>query len=66
MIAERLRKLAQKLRKLSALEVRPKPIPNPVASRAKGDLGSLAEGPKPPSPGKFAPKIPKPFGGSDV
>lgn len=66
MISERLRKLARLLRKISAQEVRPKPIPNPTASRATGDLGSLAEGPKPPSPGKFAPKLPKLPGGSNV
>lgn len=47
MLSDKLRKLAALLRKESQAVKLPGALPNPVASRAKGDLGSLA--PKQPS-----------------
>jgi hypothetical protein len=59
-LAEQLRKFAEDLRKQGGSEVKPTPIPNPVASRARGDLGSLDAGPKSSGEGnKFVPKLPK-------
>lgn len=41
-LSQKLRELAEQLRKeATATPMLPKPIPNPVASRAKGNLGSL-------------------------
>jgi len=42
MISELLRKLAEQLRKQAGLQKTPGVIPNPVASRATGAMGSLA------------------------
>lgn len=59
-VSDLLRKVADELRKHSAERVEPGPTPNPTASRARDDLGSLAAGAK--EPGKsnaFVPKLPK-------
>jgi hypothetical protein len=60
-VANKLRQFAEQLRKQGAEQTAPAPVPNPVASRARGDLGSMAEGLT--STGKenfeFAPKLPK-------
>jgi len=45
-LSQKLRELADQLRKEAANLALPKPLPNPIASNAKGDLGSL----KPKSP----------------
>lgn len=63
-LAEHLRKFAEELRKQGGSQVKPQPIPNPTASRAKGDLGSLEVGPAPKS--KFVPDAPKPQFGKRV
>lgn len=43
-LSDQLRKVAATLRKRAAFQTTPKPIGNPVASRATGDLGSIGEG----------------------
>lgn len=59
-ISEKLRKVADTLRKQSAEKVEPGPTPNPTASLARGDLGSLDAGAKTTKPAKsFVPKLPK-------
>lgn len=52
MLAEKLRELAAQLRKEAAAMKLPGALPNPMASRATGDLGSLAPKalPKPKAP----------------
>lgn len=57
-LAKNLRKFAKELRKHGGSQVKPQPIPNPTASLAKGDLGSLDAGPKPKN--EFVPDFPKP------
>lgn len=53
-LSQKLRELATRLRK-EAVDMRlPKPLPNPMASKAKGDLGSL----KPKSPTSGATESP--------
>lgn len=47
-LSHKLRELAEQLRKHAADLAVPKPLANPVASRSKGDLGSL---------GNLSPKI---------
>ncbi len=41
MLSEQIRKLAAWLRKQSEEQVTPAPTPNPIASRARGDMGSM-------------------------
>ena len=52
-LSEKLRELAGRLRKQAADLKLPQPTTNPVASRSKGDLGSL---------GNLGPKATKPAG----
>lgn len=59
-ITEMLRKVADELRKHGAERVEPSPLPNPTASLARGDMGSLSAGAKTKGePKQFAPKLPK-------
>ena len=53
-LSQKLRELASRLRKEAKDQYLPKPLPNPVASKSKGDLGSLK--PKTPSSGPVAPR----------
>lgn len=57
MLSAKLRELAARLRKKAAAVKLPRVRPNPLASRATGDLGSLA----PKAPAK--PKAPESLGG---
>ena len=60
-LSQQLRTLAAYLRKQAADPALPKPVPNPVASRAKGDLGSLE------NVGRITvPKVPGTIGASNV
>jgi hypothetical protein len=63
MLTEKLRDLADELRKKAEEQKLPEPIPNPVASRARGDMGSMdyvAPGYKNPVKGlsQLSPKLP--------
>jgi hypothetical protein len=39
-LSQKLRELATRLRKEAGSSVQPKPLPNPTASRAAGDIGT--------------------------
>lgn len=58
-ISDRLRKLAEELRKQGGAPPAPPITPNPVASRAQGTLGSLDMGKKDSESNRFVPKLPK-------
>lgn len=59
-VADMLRDVARELRKHSAERVEPQPLPNPTASLASGDMGSLSVGAKEKgAPKSFAQKLPK-------
>jgi len=58
-LAQQLRKLAEDLRKQSALQLKPTATPNPTASRANNDLGSFGETSTGGAKNKFVPSLPK-------